>query len=116
MAKITCKSQVIIGHPYKRETLNPWPATTGPQNSIFTHLTLLILTPYLVQTSLVPGGGEVRQIPDKVVMDYVTVPESFFKSHKFITIVLDVMFVNSAPFLITISLGIMFVNVKHIPT
>ena len=35
--------------------------------------------------------------------------------HKYATLVVDVLFVNNIPFLITISRGIKFVTVEHIP-
>ena len=59
---------------------------------------------------------KVRQNPDRVVMDYVAVPKYLLKSHKFVNLVADVMFVNSTPFLITMSRGIKFVMVEYIPT
>ena len=45
-------------------------------------------------------GKTVWQTPDRLVMDYNAVPKDFIKTHKFVTIVEDVMFVNGAPFLI----------------
>ena len=35
--------------------------------------------------------------PDRVVMDYVSVPKDFIKSNKFVTLLEDVMFVNDKP-------------------
>ena len=49
-------------------------------------------------------------------MDYVDVPMDPLKSHKFVTLVADLMFVNGAPFLIAMSRGIKFVTVEYIPT
>ena len=49
-----------------------------------------------------------QQNPDRVVMYYVDVTKYFLKSHKFVTLVADVIFVNGAPFLITMSHGIKF--------
>ena len=47
---------------------------------------------------------------------YIAVPKYFLKLHKFVTLVAYVMFVNGASFLITMSRGISFVTVEHIPT
>ena len=52
-----------------------------------------------------------RQKPDRVVMDYISVPKDFLKLHEFVNLVKDVMFVNGAPFLITMSRGINLVTV-----
>ena len=75
-------------------------------------LTSQILTPCLVQTLIVTGGHNL----DRMVMDYVALPKDFLKSHHFVTIFADVMFVNGAPFLIIMSPGVKFVNLKHVPT
>ena len=60
-------------------------------------------------------GNTVIQNPDRLVMNYFAVPKDFLKLHKFVTLVADVMFVNSTQFLITMSRGIKFVTDKHIP-
>ena len=52
---------------------------------------------------------------DRALMGYISVPKYFLKLHKFVTLVADVMFVNGATFLITMSRGIKFVTVEHIP-
>ena len=48
-------------------------------------------------------------------MYYIAVPKDFLKLHKFVTLVADVMFVDDAPLLITVSRGIKFVTVENIP-
>ena len=57
-------------------------------------------------------GNTVRQKPDRVVMDYVTVPKIFWNLQKFVTIAADVMFLNGAPFLMAISRGVKFATAK----
>ena len=61
-------------------------------------------------------GNTVRQNPYRVVMDYVAVPKCFIKLHKFITLVENVMFVNGALLLITMSRGKQFVTAEYILT
>ena len=46
-------------------------------------------------------GKTVRHKPDCVVTDYVDIPWTIFDQHKNITIVADVMFINSVPFLVS---------------
>ena len=55
-------------------------------------------------------GKTVQQKPDRVVLDYVSISKDFVKLNKFVTLVVDVMFFNSAPFIITMSRGIKFVT------
>ena len=55
-------------------------------------------------------GKTVRESPKHVVTDVVAIPRDFMKLHKFVTLVADVMFVNSVPFLVTSSRGIKFVT------
>ena len=61
-------------------------------------------------------GNTMRHNLDRMVMDYVALSKDFLKSHHFVTIVADVMFVNGAPFLIIMSRGIKFVTIEHAPT
>ena len=61
-------------------------------------------------------GNTVRHNPDRVVMYYVDVPNDFLRIQKFITLVFNTMFVKVEIFLITMSCGIKFVNIKHITT
>ena len=58
----------------------------------------------------------VRQIPDRVVTDYVDLPREFSKWHKFVTLVADAMFANGAPLLTTMSRGVKFMTVKYVIT
>ena len=67
--------------------------------------------------NLLGTRGEIlRHNLDRVVMDYVAVPKDFITLHNFVSLVAAVMFVNGAPFLITMIPGIKFVTFKHIPT
>ena len=59
---------------------------------------------------------KVRQNLDRVVMDYVDVPKDFQKVHTFVTLMENVMFLYGTSLLITLSYGIKFVMVEHIPT
>ena len=61
-------------------------------------------------------GKTVLQKPDRVVMDFISVPNNFLKLHKFVTLVADMIFVNAAPLLVTMPHGIKFFTVEHIPT
>ena len=60
-------------------------------------------------------GITVQRNPDRLIMDLNSVPKDFLKLHHFVTLMEYVMFLNGAPFLITMSRGIKFVTVKHIP-
>ena len=61
-------------------------------------------------------GNTVWHKPYRVAMDCVALLKYFIKLHKFVNIISDMMFVNGTPLLITISRGIKFVMVEHIPT
>ena len=60
-------------------------------------------------------GKLVRTKPDRVDPSYVSVPANFIKSHKFVILAADVMFVCGMPFLISLSRGIRFVTVQYVP-
>ena len=60
-----------------------------------------------------------KKNPEKqrhVTKDYVDIYKYFLAFHKYMTLVADIMFVNSITFLITTSCGIKYVTVKHIPS
>ena len=60
--------------------------------------------------------NKVRKNPDRVVMYYVSIPREFLKLYKFVTLVADVIFVNVTPLFITISHGVYFLTVQHVPS
>ena len=115
MAKLACKYQVIIGHPYERDfkslvinnMVQNCPITASEVTNDHTMFGLNLDG---------ARGKTVQQKLDRVVMDYVASPNNFIKLHNFVTLVVDVMFVNSASFLITVPRGINFVTVEHMPT
>ena len=53
----------------------------------------------------------VQKNPDRQVMDYIDVSKYFLKLQKFVTLVVDMMSVNSAPLLSTMACGIKFLAV-----
>ena len=61
-------------------------------------------------------GKTVRHDLYHVTIGCVAIPRDFLKLHKYINLVYDVMFVNKIPFMITMSLGIIFITVEHVTT
>ena len=47
--------------------------------------------------------------------DIVSIPNDFYKLHRFVTLVADVMFVNAVPFLVTKSQKIGLRTAEHVP-
>ena len=47
--------------------------------------------------------------------DIFNVPRGFYTLHQFVTLAADVMFVNSAPFLVTFSRKVRLRTAEHIP-
>jgi hypothetical protein len=56
-----------------------------------------------------------RTKPEQVKVDYVKIPHDFIKMHKYVTLVADVLFINSLPFLVTSSRGINLITIKFLP-
>ena len=48
-----------------------------------------------------PGlrGETVQQRPERVILEYLDIPRDFYQLHHFVTLTVDMMFVNSLPFL-----------------
>ena len=49
-------------------------------------------------------------------MEYVAVPMDFPKQNKFVTLIVDVMFMRNMPCFIDMSHSIKFLTVEHMPT
>ena len=60
-------------------------------------------------------GKTVRHSPERVVMDYVEIPRDFLEKHYRVTLVADVMFVNSVPFLVSASRSLNLITIEHAP-
>ena len=59
-------------------------------------------------------GKTVRKTPRHVVTNIIAVPKEIRDLHRYITISIDVFFVNKIPFLITLSRKICFTTVTHL--
>jgi hypothetical protein len=59
-------------------------------------------------------GKTTRQTPQPVMTDIIEIPTEIRELHRFVTISIDVFFVNKIPFLITLSRKICFTTVTHL--
>jgi hypothetical protein len=59
-------------------------------------------------------GKTIRTKPEHVHIEYVQIPWDFVELHKYVTLVVDVMFVNGLPFLVTSSQGISLVTIEYL--
>ncbi len=60
-------------------------------------------------------GGTVRHNLEHVDMDYVEIPQELLSFHCNVTLVADVMFVNSVPFLVLASRNINLITIEQAP-
>jgi hypothetical protein len=58
-------------------------------------------------------GKTVRRQPDHVVTDYVEIPADILSFNRNVTLVGDVMFVNSVPFLVLVLHNINLITIEH---
>ena len=58
----------------------------------------------------------VREKPDRVETEYLSIPDGYRRLDHFVTITAYVMFVNGAPFLVTLYRIIRFLTAEHIPS
>ena len=59
-------------------------------------------------------GKTVQQTPGKVRPEYISIPRDLYERIKNVTLTADVMFVNGAPFLMTLSRKIRLVTAKYL--
>ncbi len=57
----------------------------------------------------------VQRCPDHVDTDYIKLPAEIISHNKVITLVVDVMFVNSVPFLVSMSCNTNLITIEHAP-
>ena len=60
-------------------------------------------------------GKTVQQKPAQVVTGYVEIPKQFLSIYVHVTLIADVMFVNSIPFLDLASCSINLITIEHAP-
>ena len=51
-----------------------------------------------------------------VEMEFIPIPHNFYELHKFVTLTVDVIFVNGVAFLTTLLREIRFFTVEHVPS
>ena len=56
----------------------------------------------------------VRTTPPVVQQDIIQIPKEIRECHKYVTLTIDIFFVNKVPFFVTYSLVICFLPVTHI--
>jgi hypothetical protein len=61
-------------------------------------------------------GRTVRRPPDSVTTNYVQIPCTLLERHQQVTLVVDIMFVNGVPFLVSVARGLNLVTAEHMPT
>ena len=61
-------------------------------------------------------GKTTRTKPERVRVEYVQIPWNFVQLHMYVTLVVDVMFVNGLPFLVTSLQGLSLVTIEHLPS
>jgi hypothetical protein len=59
--------------------------------------------------------GTVSRPPESVTTDYVQILQAILERHQFVTLAVDVMFVNGVPFLVSIARGLNLVTAKFMP-
>ncbi len=60
-------------------------------------------------------GKAVGVEPTRANKEIVSMPNNFYKLYCFVTLVVDVMFLNFAPFLVTLLRKIQLRTVEHVP-
>jgi hypothetical protein len=61
-------------------------------------------------------GKMTKTKPDRVQVEYVQIPWDFVQLHKYVMLVVDIMFVNGLSFLVTSLRGLSLVTIEHLPS
>ncbi len=104
----------MIGNPTKQEfagVVNEKLITNCPVTVQDVHNANQIFDPNLANLR----GKTTRTKPEHVRVDNVKIPLDFIKMHKYVTLVADMLFVNSLLFLVTSLRGISLITKKFLP-
>ena len=60
-------------------------------------------------------GKTIQRKPTRVITDYVDIPKEIIDVNQRVTLAADIMFVNSVPFLVSVSRNINLITIEHAP-
>ena len=112
-AVLACKAQARMGHhanpTFKLlvSSLKNFPVKPADITNAS-----VIFGPYLKGLR----GITVRQRPERVENEYIQIPRDFYELNRFVTLTVDVMFVNRVAFLTTLLRGIRLFTAEYIPS
>jgi hypothetical protein len=114
-ARKACEAQAMLGHPTNHSFLGmvcdgmisncPVPANAVTNAH-------LIFGPDLAGER----GRSMRRSPESVTTDCMQIPQAILERHQFVTLAVDVMFVNGVPFLVSMARGLNFVTAEFTPS
>jgi hypothetical protein len=114
-AKEACQGQGLIGNPSKKD-YRSMVSSNMIANCPFSMSNVTnaraIFGPDLTSVR----GKTVRRMLAPVVADYVAVPHLLVEANKVVTLVADMIFVDSTALFLTVSHRMKFVTAEHIPT
>ena len=116
--KEACQSidaQAMVGHPTDREFLKMVRSGTIVDCPV-TPTAVLNSNRIFGPPPEGVRGRTVRTTPDSVVVDHVEIPRAILERHQRVILAIDVMFVNSVPFLVTVSRGLNLLTTEYTPS
>jgi hypothetical protein len=114
-AQKACEAQTMLGNPTNRNFLG---VVCGGMISNCPVTANAVKNAHQIFGPDLAGirGRTVRRPPESVTTDYVQIPRAILKQHQLVTLVVDVMFVNRVPFLVSVARGLNFVTAKFMPS
>jgi hypothetical protein len=114
-ARAAHEAQAMLGHPTNRDFLGMvysgmilncpvTPSAVQNANHIF--------SPDLAGVR----GQTVRQPPESVTTNSVQIPRALLEQHQWVTLAVNIMFVNGVPFLVSVARGLNLVTAEHMPS
>jgi hypothetical protein len=114
-ARAAREAQAMLGHPTDRDFLGMvrsgmilncpvTPSAVRNANRIF--------GPNLAGVR----GRTVRRLPESVTTNYIQILHMLLEQHQWVTLAVNVMFVNGVPFLVSVARGLNLVTAEHMPT
>ncbi len=114
-ARKACKAQAMLGHPIDCDFLGMVRGSmisNCPMSANAVTNAHLIFGPHFAGVR----GRTVWRPPESVTADYVQILRAILEQHQFVTLAVDVMFVNRVPFLVSVARGFILVTTKFTPS
>ena len=110
------EAQARLGYPSDQDMSTMVSSHNGVTNIPVSHTDITNARNIFGRNLAAVRGKTVRSTPERVNTELLAIPDDYHRLHHFVTLSIDVMFVNGLAFLVTISRDIRLRTAEYLPT